>query len=187
MKKNPYVKTDWEDHIVDIEYGDVIQEGTRFTAKRANNIEEGIYNLYGQQIILDDSLSKIMIQLEMIGRAPINNGTFYDSLDGVGEPKALVLQLYSAISQNALEIGNTEILVNDGSVFKVGDYVTIYDDINIENKRIENILENTITISALENDYKRGAMISRSNVEVKDNKINYQSWGNYSIDIGEVV
>lgn len=37
-----YEKTDWVDHIVDSTTGTVIQQGTRFTAQRMNNIEEGI-------------------------------------------------------------------------------------------------------------------------------------------------
>lgn len=38
-----YKKQNWIDHIEDYETGEVFQEGTLFTAKRMNHIEEGIY------------------------------------------------------------------------------------------------------------------------------------------------
>lgn len=40
-----YEKQEWIDHIEDSETGEVFQEGTLFTAKRMNHIEDGIYNL----------------------------------------------------------------------------------------------------------------------------------------------
>lgn len=38
-----YEKQNWVDHIEDSETGEIFQEGTLFTAKRMNHIEEGIY------------------------------------------------------------------------------------------------------------------------------------------------
>lgn len=38
-----YTKQEWLDHIEDLETGELIQEGTLFTAQRMNYIEEGIY------------------------------------------------------------------------------------------------------------------------------------------------
>ena len=43
-----YEKQNWIDHIEDIETGEVFQEGTLFTAKRMNHIEEGIYQASSQ-------------------------------------------------------------------------------------------------------------------------------------------
>ena len=43
-----YEKQNWVDHIEDIETGEVFQEGTLFTAKRMNHIEEGIYQASSQ-------------------------------------------------------------------------------------------------------------------------------------------
>lgn len=37
-----YEKTNWIDHVVDSETGEIIQQGTRFTAQKMNNIEKGI-------------------------------------------------------------------------------------------------------------------------------------------------
>lgn len=41
-----YKKNTWIDHIEDAQTGEVFQEGTLFTAKRMNHIEEGIENAY---------------------------------------------------------------------------------------------------------------------------------------------
>lgn len=43
-----YEKQNWIDHIEDSETGEVFQEGTLFTAKRMNHIEEGIYQASSQ-------------------------------------------------------------------------------------------------------------------------------------------
>lgn len=43
-----YKKQNWIDHIEDSETGEIFQEGTLFTAKRMNHIEEGIYQASSQ-------------------------------------------------------------------------------------------------------------------------------------------
>lgn len=42
-----YQKTNWVDHIVDPETGSVVQSGTKFTAARANKMEQGIADAHG--------------------------------------------------------------------------------------------------------------------------------------------
>lgn len=51
-----YEKQNWVDHIEDIETGEVFQEGTLFTAKRMNHIEEGIYQGSSQ---IKENINKI--------------------------------------------------------------------------------------------------------------------------------
>lgn len=187
MNNNPYIKTNWRDHIVDIETGQVIQEGTRFTASRANNMEDGIFNAYEYLKLYSDEITKLRIQLEMIGRAPVNNGTFFDPIDGEGNTKALKIYSQSAISQNALGIGETEITVDDSSVFAVGQEISILDGVSIEHKVIQNIVGSNLVVTELVNSYKKGAMIIRSNTRVRNNKLDFGSWGNYSISVMEVI
>lgn len=187
MERNPYVKTVWRDHIVDIETGDVIQEGTRFTASRANNIEEGIYNLYEYLKDYYDEITKLRIQLEMLGRAPVNNGTFFDPIDEDGNTKALTMLKEMAILQTVTQVGATEITVDDSSVFKVGQEITLIDEENYEDKKILNIEGNKLTISALEKPFKKGARVFRSNTVIRDNRLAYGSWGNYNVSVQEVI
>lgn len=187
MQTNPYVKTNWRDHIVDIETGQVIQEGTRFTASRANNIEDGIFNAYEYLRIYSDEITKLRIQLEMVGRAPINNGTFFDPIDEDGNTKALTMLRESSVLQVSLEVGAIEITVDDSSKFNIGQYITIIDEENWEDRKIINIADNKLTVSALTKTFKKGARVLRSNAIIKDKKLNYGNWGNYSVSVVEVI
>lgn len=60
-----YQKTIWKDQIVD-EDGNVVQEGTRFTAVKMNNIENGIGNVQNDLTLLQNYLNYM----------PINGGDF---------------------------------------------------------------------------------------------------------------
>lgn len=206
MQQNPYIKTDWHDHIVDPTQFEkdkdgniiidehtgrpkpkVIQEGTRFTAGRANNIEDGIFNAYAWLTAYYDEMTRLRIQIEMLGRAPTNNGTFFDALDG-DTAKQLIRLIDGAVSQHALNAGATTITL-DSVPFAVGEQVTIYDDERQESVKVIAVNGNKITIGALTNMYKKGAKVARSNsqVDVARQRLIYGSWGTYSISLVEVV
>lgn len=186
MEKYKYVKTDWQDHLVDLFSGEIIQQGTRFTAQRANNIEDGIVNLYGSQNRQDYEIQKLRVQLEMVGRAPINNGTFFDTLDG--DTKQLQLDNDRAVVQSSLGVGATSIPLN-AAPFTVGEFVTIYDNNKSEQARITAINGNGLTVAALTNAYPKGAFVGRSNtiVDTGAQKLKFGTWGTYSIAVSEVV
>lgn len=206
MNQNPYVKTDWSDHIVDpTQYETdangvvvidpitgkpkpyVIQEGTRFTAGRANNIEDGIYNAYTQLDIYRDTIQKLRVQIDMIGRAPINNGTFFDTLDDENA-KQLTRLRSAAVAQMALAVGATEITL-DSVPFTVGQHVTVYDDVQQESAIITAVAGGKITVGALVKAYKKGAVVALSNAEwnLAAQRILNGSWGNYTVAVTEVV
>ena len=186
MEKSKYVKTVWQDHLVDPTSGEIIQQGTRFTAQRINNIEDGIVNLYGSQNRQDYEIQKLRVQLEMVGRAPINNGTFFDTLDG--DTKQLQWDNDKAVVQSSLGIGATSIPLN-AVPFAVGEYVTIYDNTKSESVKISAVNDNTITTGALVNPYPKGAVVARSNavVDITAQEITFGAWGTYSIAVSEVV
>lgn len=186
LNKNPYTKTNWRDHIVDIISDDVIQEGTRFTASRANNIEEGIYNAYNWLVWYESELQKMRIQLEMVGRTPINNGTFFDTLEG--NSKALSLLTKVAVSQHALAAGEITILL-DQNEFSIGQQITIYDDEHSESSMVTAVNGNSITVESLVNQYKKGALVSKTNsiIDVNNQELGFGEWGTYSISISEVI
>lgn len=183
-----YIPTEWRDHIIDIESNDVIQEGTRFTASRANNIEDGILGAYKGIDRNKDDLTRLRVQVEMIGRAPINSGTFFDTIEGEGGRKSLVVMTESAIVQEAVSSGATTIKLGE-IPFKTGEYVTIYDDEMSETVKVVSAAIKNMTVEALTNAYKKGARVVRTNSVPGDvrNTIGYGSWGNYSIDIREVI
>lgn len=185
---NSYKKTDWVDHIVDPETLQVIQEGTRFTANRANNIEDGIYRLHDSQDSQDKEIQRLRVQLEMVGRTPINNGTFFDSLSS-DAPKNLIPQAAGAVLQTAVAVGVT-ILSLDSSPFETGQQVIVYDDVNQESTRIT-AMDGTakkITVTALTKAYKKGAKVARNNSVINRSlqEIGYGEWGTYTVTVSEV-
>lgn len=187
MKKNMYLKTLWRDHIVDSVVGTVIQEGTRHTATRMNNLETGIYDAHELLLQAYAERQRMKIEIEMLGRVKESNGTFFDALDGE-TPKQLSRLLVSAISQDALTVGATSIKL-DSIPFKAGEYVTVYDDEQQESVKITTVTATGITIPALVNMYKKGARVARTNaiLNAAGQKIAYGVWGNHSISVMEVV
>lgn len=187
LNKNPYVKTDWHDHIIDVISGSVIQEGTRFTASRANNIEDGIFNAYQWLVWYANEFEKMRVQLEIFSRAPINNGTFYATLDG-GDGKAMSLDKDKAVAQLAYNAGTTVIKL-DKVPFAVGEYVTICDDEKTESVRITAINDKNITVTALAQNHKKGALVARSTVAIDttNKKMNAGNWSTFSVELVEVV
>jgi hypothetical protein len=86
-------------------------------------------------------------------------------------------------SVNALNIGQTEITLEDASGFKIGHEVTIYDDINLERRRILNIVSNTLVVDSLSKGFKAGANIARSMIlyDEVNKAMNFGSFGSLSV------
>lgn len=156
-----YIKTEWLDHIVDITNGEVIQNGTRFTAKRANNIEDGIYNAYLNLEEIRTSMKKLQVQLELDGRVPGNSGSFIDTFDGSATRIELLTSnadIVSSVTEGEL----VEIPVSNVAGFEPMTYVTIYDGVNYEHVLVGTVNENSITVQTLANNYNKGAKVARS-------------------------
>lgn len=187
MKKNMYIKTTWRDHIVDSVVGTVIQEGTRHTATRMNNLETGIFDAHELLLQAYSERQRMKIEIEMLGRVKESNGTFFDALDGQ-TPKQLARLTAVAISQVVLSAGATSIKL-DSVPFKAGEYVTVYDDEQQESVKITTVTATGITIPALVQMYKKGARVARTNatLDTAAQRIAYGVWGNYSISMMEVV
>lgn len=180
-----YEKTEWHDHIVDLENGSVIQEGTRFTASRANNIEEGIYKAHDRLDKNDNNILRLMVLMELEGRAPGNSGTFADSFNGL--PNKLILQNARTTLTAPRVAGTTVLNVENTEGFQELTEVTIYDGTNSETRLITNVTNSTITVQPLQNDYVKGAMIARSNAVAVANGLTKGTWGTYSISVSGVV
>lgn len=183
----PYNKTVWYDHIIDVTNGQIIQEGTRFNQSRANNFEDGIE--YNRNKIIEQArmIQRLQVQMELDGRAPGNNGTFVDTLDGTTS-KITLDTAVSAIKEPVVA-GSTTLNVEDGSQFKVFTQVTVFDDVSTETTLITAISGNTLTVQALANGYKKGAKVARSTVAIDkvNKKMDVGNWSTYSVQLVEVV
>lgn len=197
---NPYVKTIWVPHIVEVDENNnavigpdgkpvVITQGTRFTSKRANNIEEGIYELFNQLIEQKRINQRQDVRLALMDRSSSNN-IFFDPLDG-NEPIKLTLDTARADVINETITGTNVLNVSNTTGFKPFTEVTIYDDVNYEDVLITAVdpEAKTITVQALVNGYKKGAQICRSNVVIDSEKqeMKIGNWGTYSVAVSEVV
>lgn len=187
MNTNPYVKTDWFDEIVDPVTNDVIEEGTRFTAKRANNIEEGIYSAHDLLIEQENRLLRLQVMLELDGRAPGNSGSFSDTLDGTYNK--LTKQTALADITEAITAGTTVLPVDNVVGFVPFTEVTVFDSTNHEDVLVTAVGADTITVQALANGYVKGAKVARSNVAVdtENKEMVVSEWGTFTVSVSEVV
>lgn len=177
-----YIPTDWHDHIVDPITQDIVQQGTRFTAARANNIEEALaYLMNTHNPNVDQELKRIYLELEMMGRSPVNNGTFFATFDG-GQNKQMSMLKQKAVLQQAVSAGATTLSL-DVVPFLVGENITLADEEQFESVEVVAVSDTTITVSATTKPYKKGAFVTRSNVQIdtSNQKLILSNWSTYSV------
>ena len=186
-KVNPYAKTVWYDQIKDVTTGQIIQEGTRFNQKRANNIEDGVYGAYEYIIKLETTVKRLQAQLDIDGRAPGNGGSFFDAFDGAAT--RMVLDKTTTEIIEAVAVGRTTLKVASTEEFTALTQVTIFDDENSEDVIITEVGTDTLTVQELKNAYKKGAKVARSNVliDTTNAEMSVGDWQTYSVDLVEVV
>lgn len=128
-------------------------------------------------------IERILIQMEIDGRVPESNkGTFYDKFDG--ETSRMTFLDARADLTESVEVGATELsIVMTKGMFAKNTEAIIMDDENIETVVISDIDGGTITVSALENSYKKGAIVTRSTavVDTNEEELKFPDWGTYSI------
>ncbi|MED4399762.1 hypothetical protein [Metabacillus fastidiosus] len=184
----PYEKTDWQDHIIDVTNGQVIQEGTRFNQTRANKIENGIE--YNRNLLISQAseIQRLKVQLEITGRVPSNSGAFFDTLDQE-EPNKLVRQTTSTDIIVATLAGATELSVDSVEGFVAFTQVTVYDETSSEDVLITAVdtINKKLIVQALINGYVKGAKVARSNTKIANNQMTLGDWGTYSVAVSEVV
>ena len=163
----------------------LLQEGTRHTAARENNQEQGIAKSHERLDGHDNEIMRMRIQLELDGRAPGNSGTFADTFDG--EPNKLIRQTAVAVLTAPRATGTTVLNVDTTDGFKPFTEVTVYDGTNTEDVLITDVTASTITVQPLVNDYVKGARIGRSNAKIADGQMTRGDWGTYGVTLMEVV
>lgn len=153
FKKNPYDRTQWHDDVTDPVTGEVIEDGTPYMSEFANNFEWGIYNAYRFLIEIYRQMERMRVQLELDGRVPGNSGTFADVLDG--STNKIVLDKTLTDIVEPVVIGTTILKVASVEGFTPFSQVTIFDDLHSENVIITSIGTTTITVQALQQNYKK--------------------------------
>lgn len=189
LTDNPYNRSHWKNRVRDPITQQVVEEGTPFTASRANNIENGIYDAYMYIIDLQNELVRTQIQLAALGRAPGNTGAITDTLDG--STVNLIRQTAVADIIRAVSAGTTVLPLDNISDFQVGKDVAILDGTDYEVKVIQSINEadKTITVTALQKDFVKGAKVAESTLfmDVATKTLKFGTWGTYTVSVSEVV
>ena len=187
FKTNPFDRTQWHDDVKDPVTGEIIEDGTPFMSEYANNVEWGIWNAYQFLINMYRQMERMRVQTELDGRVPGNSGTFADTLDGNINKIKLDTTLTDIIEP--VEIGTTVLPVASVTGFVPFTQVTIYDDVTSEDVFITAIGADTITVQTLENSYKKGAKVARSNVaiDIVNAEMGVGDWKTLNVELVEVV
>lgn len=185
-KENPYEETSWHDDIRNPHTGLIIEEGTPFLARYANNIEKGIINAHEGIMALQSEMQRMLIWMELDGRAPGNSGTIADNFDSSGKSP---LEMTETVINAPIEAGATTVTVDSANGLVAFTEVTIYDDVSREDVLITAISGNTLTVQSLQYTYKKGARVARSTVSIDttNREMLTGAWTTYSVALVEVV
>ena len=83
-----YIKTEWVDHIKDIETDEVLQQGTLYCARLMNNIEDGIGSAHDEIVKQANGISNLEVKVQVLENNLINNlpqKNFYEDFSNLDE------------------------------------------------------------------------------------------------------
>ncbi|GED53733.1 integrase [Brevibacillus borstelensis] len=161
--------------------------GTLVDEIRLNHMEDGIEGAYLLYDRLERRVTRIEAHLDLDSHDVDGaQARFADTYDGLDDP-VLVLDKTKTYSTAALASSTSAVTIPVASTagLKVGQEVTICDDVAFENQRITAIGAESITVVKLVNSYKKGALVARSTV-VRDTaaqKMRIGGWGTHTITI----
>jgi hypothetical protein len=121
-------------------------------------------------------IANIEAVLDISNHAQKYSGAIYDLFDGTNDLSSGVLDTTATTITSAYNAGVSTVAVASITGFVVGQEITIYDDINSEDKIIQSIgvLQLTFTTTTA-NAYKLGAGVARSNVNISGNKMGFSN------------
>lgn len=202
-----YDPTIWEDEIVDIgddgrpiakmdENGNIItdifgntewqtiEEGTRITAERMNNIEKGILNSHKWLVVTDNTIKRLQLQLEMTDRVPSSSGAFFDDFSGEPNTRFVKDNTRTDLTE-AVEAGTTVLKAASVTGFKELTEITIFDGTNMEHVQIASINAETKEITLLNgltSAYVKGAKVCRSSAAESDGEMQFGGFDLFSVE-----
>ena len=69
----PYKKIGWLDHVVDVETGETIQEGTPVSQTNMNHMDDGIWQNRETIILHDSQIADAQREIKVLKDATLNN------------------------------------------------------------------------------------------------------------------
>ncbi|GIN38377.1 sialidase family protein [Heyndrickxia oleronia] len=125
-----------------------------------NKLNDNVKDLFNNVGDIYKSVAYLMLEQEASKRVT-KGGTFGTSFNTT---YGMEFDTFKSSSQNALSIGDTEIILDSVQGLTVGKEITIYDDVNLERRTVSAISGNTITVYALTKEFKPQSNIARSMV-----------------------
>lgn len=160
-----YDRQYWMDRLVNTETGETIQDGTRFTARRMNHIEEGIVGLDARVTSMINEVLYLRAKIATNDRAADNDGIFVDNFDGISDDTATLDTTRTAV----VSTSGVVFTVQSVTGFAVGQEVSLASAATQEVAIISAIdaTAKTITFSAAPaNTYGPGSIVARSTVVI---------------------
>ncbi|MGG4444566.1 hypothetical protein [Brevibacillus fortis] len=161
----PYERQYWTDRLVNTETGETIQDGTRFTARRMNHIEEGIKGIDGIVIKLENRILYLHAKITTGDRTAGNSGIFVDLFDGIQDAVIALDKTRTTIQSTS----GSNVAVAQITGFAVGQEVTLASVTSQEERTITAIdpVTRIITLNtAPTGTYTTNAILARSTVEI---------------------
>ncbi|GED16773.1 hypothetical protein [Aneurinibacillus migulanus] len=159
-----YIPIRFKDTIKDPITGDIIERGTPLNQVNLDHVEDGILSAHEKLELMELEMARMKVYMEIDGRVTGGKGTFFETMDGV-EPHLMRRETAEAmlpvpVNASSEPITLSVFMIDDS--FTSGEEVTIYDDEGWEEVVIQAVEGNKLTLNHLQNNYKKGAIISRS-------------------------
>lgn len=123
-------------------------------------------------------IANMELYVEIGERAKFAVGLVYDKFDGLNEHSRSKMDMTKTTAVGVLEAGASTAEVVSVEGFKVGQEVTVYDDVTMERAVISAVGGTTMDFgSALVGSFKDGAGIARTNAEVVGGELVFGTWG----------
>lgn len=185
----PYIPTFWKDEIIDPVDETVVQEGTNFNAFNMNKIEAELVRLGMTQRDIYLVIARLAAFSELDGRVTGAQAKFFDMLDGE-EPHYMRMSTAKAIMPQATAASSSPIQLNivNAVDFSVGQEVTVYDDVHLERVMVTAVVAGKLTLSRLQNSYKKGAVIARTTLvmDAASKTLKIGGYKTYEVSISEL-
>ena len=141
---------------VDNKYSETVKRLEERMDAFQSEVQQKIDGLSSMTNMLAKGLQRVMIILELDGKTQGGYG-FFDDFEGT--PKAMQPLTQQFILEKELPAGTTEI-EQDGTMFEVGDELTIFDKEHSEDVIVREATQDKLIIRRLENSYLKGALIT---------------------------
>ena len=141
---------------VDNKYSETVKRLEERMDAFQSEVQQKIDGLSSMTDMLAKGLQRVMIILELDGKTQGGYG-FFDDFEGT--PKAMQPLTQQLILEKELPAGTTEI-EQDGTMFEVGDELTIFDKENLEDVVVKEVTDSKLLISKLNNSYTKGAVLT---------------------------